>query len=103
MPSAQEMFDREMSGGPPSPRDEMTRGLHWIAKEPDWQELIEERFADRLRRDKLVFRSDTDLGLGAGVDAAVEGLPAEVGVGGKLKRYQRRQVELAMEFDPLPT
>lgn len=97
-----EMFDREMSGGAPSPRDEIAHDLHWVAKEPDWQELIEERFADRLRKDKLVFRSDTDFGLGAGVNAAVEGLPSEVSVGGKFKRYQRRQVELEMEFDPLP-
>lgn len=98
----EEMFDREMSGGAPSPRDEITRDLHWVVKEPDWQELIDERFADRLRKDKLVFRSDTDFGLGAGVKAAVEGLPAEVSVGGKFKRYERRQVELEMEFEPLP-
>jgi hypothetical protein len=98
----EEMFDREMSSGSPKSHEEVTRDLHWIAKEPDWQELIDERFADRLRKDKLVFRADTDYGLGAGVQAAVSGLPADVKVGGKFKRYERRQIELEVEFDPLP-
>ena len=86
-----------MEPSEPLSGDRLSEGLHWYAREADWQRLAEHCRAGKTKREKIYFRHNSDYGLNANFEAAIKHLPVSVNIGGKYSRY----VETVWEVDVL--
>lgn len=88
---------REMEPSEPLSEDRLSAGLHWYAREADWQRLAEHCRAGKAKHEKIYFRHNSDYGLNANFEAAIKHLPVSVNIGGRYSRY----VETVWEIDVL--
>jgi hypothetical protein len=89
---------REMDSGSLPARDQLDAGLHWYARERDWQRLADLCYAGRAKRERIFFRQNTDYGLNANFEAAIKKLPVSVEIGGRYAKHVETVWEVEAEF-----